>query len=176
MGHKRQRQGGRASGYQIKTTLGADEPEVEHTYRIQEDIDAVFKETITRALHKDELGEEVDKPTLDDENKTFRTRLVAAWTLTNGTLAVGIEDINGWRDIEDEGISKAKMKEFEDHHATKRNNFFAFILYSTFALAFVRLVGVSSRDVCFSSSWCAKVLQCLWYWFGRNLGKCCRRY
>ncbi|KAF9043755.1 chitin synthase [Hymenopellis radicata] len=140
-----------------KTTLGADEPEVEDTHRIQEDIDAAFKETVTRALHKDNSPDEVEKPTLDDENKTFRTRLVAAWMLTNGILAVGIENINGWLNIEDDAISKARIKEFEDHHATKRNNFFAFILYSTFALAFVRLIG------------------CLWYWFGRNLGKCCRR-
>ncbi|KAF9043751.1 putativechitin synthase [Hymenopellis radicata] len=140
-----------------KTTIGADEPEVEDMHRVQEDIDAAFKETVTRALHKDNSPDEVERPTLDDENKTFRTRLVAAWMLTNGILAVGIENINGWLYIGDDGISKAKYQEFKDSHATKTNNFFAFILYSTFALAFVRLVG------------------CLWYWFGRNLGKCCRR-
>ncbi|KAK0235318.1 glycosyltransferase family 2 protein [Armillaria nabsnona] len=140
-----------------RTTLGNDEPHVEDTTRIQEDIDAAFKETVTRALQKIKSAEGNEKPTLDDENRTFRTRLVAAWMLTNGILAVGIENINGWLNIDDENISKEMIKDFEEHHSEKRNNYFAFILYSTFLLSIVRLIG------------------CLWYWLGHNLCRCCRR-
>ena len=59
---------------------------VEDTMKVQEDIDAAFKETVTRAVTKVEVKEEVEKPTMDDQNKTFRTRLVAAWMLSNAGL------------------------------------------------------------------------------------------
>ncbi|KAK0473386.1 glycosyltransferase family 2 protein [Armillaria novae-zelandiae] len=140
-----------------RTTLGNDEPHVEDTTRIQEEVDAAFKETVTRALQKIKSTEGNEKPTLDDENRTFRTRLVAAWMLTNGILAVGIENINGWLNIDDENISKEMIKDFEEHHSAKRNTYFAFILYSTFLLSIVRLIG------------------CLWYWLEHNLYRCCRR-
>jgi chitin synthase len=50
---------------------------VEDTARVQEDLDAVFKETVTRAVTKLTVKEVAEKPTPDDQNKTFRTRLVA---------------------------------------------------------------------------------------------------
>ncbi|KAF5364984.1 hypothetical protein D9758_008079 [Tetrapyrgos nigripes] len=140
-----------------KTTLGNNEPTVVDTHRIQEDVDAAFKETVTRALTKVDTNDAPEKPTLDDENRTFRTRLVAMWMLTNGALVVGIENINGWLNIDDDNISKASIRAWEEAMTTKRNNYFAVILYSTFALAVIRLIG------------------CLFYWFRRNLFKCCRR-
>jgi len=112
------------------------------THRIQEDVDAAFKETVTRALTKIESNDAPEKPTLDDENRTFRTRLVAFWMLTNGALVVGIENINGWLNIDDDNISKSAIKAWEEEMTTKRNNYFAVILYSTFALAVIRLIGV----------------------------------
>lgn len=99
---------------------------------------------MTRALKKVKTKEVPEKPTLDDENKTFRTRLVAMWMLTNGALAVGISNINGWLDTDASDISKASIKDFDDHMSTKRNNYFAFLLYSTFALALIRFIGVSA--------------------------------
>ena len=68
---------------------------VEDTMKVQEDIDAAFKETVTRAVTKVEVKEEVEKPTMDDQNKTFRTRLVAFWMLSNATLAVAIQNLDG---------------------------------------------------------------------------------
>ena len=38
-----------------------------------------------------EVVEVHDNPTSDDENKTFRTRLVAFWILTNAALIISIE-------------------------------------------------------------------------------------
>ncbi|KAI6034169.1 glycosyltransferase family 2 protein [Pisolithus microcarpus 441] len=128
----------------------ADAPVVEDIHRIQEDVDAAFKETVTRAVTKLEVQEAVEKPTMDDQNKTFRTRLVAFWMLTNAGLAVTIENING---LETADNAVAEQNQLRD----KQNIYFAVILYSTFGLAAVRFVG------------------CLWYWFKRNFFRCCRR-
>ncbi|KAJ7068219.1 glycosyltransferase family 2 protein [Mycena amicta] len=122
---------------------------VEDTHNNQEGIDAAFKETVTRAITKTETKEAVEKPTMDDENKTFRTRLVAAWMLSNATLAIAIENLNGLESSDEE------VNEEELVH--KQNVYFSIILYSTFALALVRFIG------------------CLFYFVKRNLFRWCRR-
>ena len=77
-----------------------------------------------------ETKEVREKPTLDDQNKTFRTRLVAMWMLTNAGLAISIEYINGT------GTSSEKALQ------TRQSTYFSIILYSTFGLAAVRFIGV----------------------------------
>lgn len=122
-------------------TKDADSPVVEDTHRIQEDVDAAFKETVTRAVTKIDVKEVIEKPTMDDQNKTFRTRLVAFWMLTNAGLAVAIENINGLTSVQDAALDQAELQ-------TKQNTYFAVILYSTFVLAAVRFTGVSySRGI-----------------------------
>ncbi|KAI9452078.1 chitin synthase [Russula earlei] len=116
---------------------------VQDTERVQEDLDAVFKETVTRAVTKIEAKDVPEKPSMDDQNKTFRTRLVVFWMLTNAGLAVAIENING--------LPSSDPTQDEQLLRHKQNNYFAFILYSTFALSAVRFIG------------------CLWYFFKRNL-------
>jgi chitin synthase len=111
-------------------------PVVEDTHRIQEDVDAAFKETVTRAVTKVEVKEEIEKPTMDDENKTFRTRLVASWMLSNAGLAIAIENINGLTTVADAQLDENELR-------SKQNTYFAVILYSTFGLAAVRFTGVS---------------------------------
>ncbi|THV08600.1 glycosyltransferase family 2 protein [Dendrothele bispora CBS 962.96] len=128
---------------------GDSAPVVEDTTKPQEDVDAAFKETVTRAVTKIEVKEVVEKPTLDDQNKTFRTRLVALWMLSNATLAIAIENLNGLPS-DDANADQKSLR-------AKQQTYFAVILYSTFALSFVRFVG------------------CLWYWFKRNLFRWCRR-
>jgi chitin synthase len=109
---------------------------VEDTTKPQEDVDAAFKDTVTRALTKTETKEAREKPTLDDENKTFRTRLVALWMLSNASLAIAIENING---VE----TPATAAEDQLRLRRKQNTYFSIILYATFALAAVRFIGVS---------------------------------
>lgn len=117
---------------------------MEDTARVQEDLDAVFKETVTRAVTKINVEEAPEKPTMDDENKTFRTRLVAAWMLSNAALAVAIENINGLQDdTTTEGI-----EEENESLRSKQNIYFAVILYSTFGLSLVRFIGVCA--LCFA--------------------------
>lgn len=108
---------------------------VEDTTKLQEDVDAAFKETVTRAVTKVESKEEIEKPTMDDQNKTFRTRLVAAWMLSNAGLSVAIQNLNGTPS----GDSAADEKKLQ----SRQQFYFSVILYSTFALALVRFIGVS---------------------------------
>lgn len=122
---------------------------VQDTERVQEDLDAVFKETVTRAVTKIDVKEVPEKPSMDDQNKTFRTRLVVFWMLSNAGLAVAIENINGLKSS-NESVDEEDLRK-------KQNIYFAFILFSTFALSLVRFIG------------------CLWYFFKRNLFRCFRR-
>lgn len=120
----------------LKSKKGREEdgPVVEDTTKLQEDVDAAFKETVTRAVTKVEVKEENEKPTMDDSNKTFRTRLVGVWMLSNATLAVAIANLNGLSS----GDEAADAKKLQ----AKQQIYFAVILYSTFGLALVRFVGV----------------------------------
>jgi chitin synthase len=122
---------------------------VEDKTQAQADVDAAFKETVTRAITKIETKEVPEKPTLDDQNKTFRTRLVAIWMLSNATLAIAIENING--------LQSGSLTQEEQELAKKQSTYFSFILYSTFALSAIRFVG------------------CLFYFFKRNLFRFFRR-
>lgn len=115
----------------------ASAPVVEDMHKVQEDVDAAFKETVTRALTKISVKEVVEKPTPDDENKTFRTRLVAVWMLSNASLAVAIENLNGLPNVKDPIQDQVHLRD-------KQNLYFSVILYSTFALAAFRFTGVSS--------------------------------
>jgi len=101
---------------------------VEDIEKDQADIDASFQETVTRAVTKLSTKEEREKPTLDDQNKTFRTRFVAFWMLTNAALAVAIQVSNG--------LNTTAAQERK-----KENTYFTIILWSTFGLSFFRFAG-----------------------------------
>ncbi|KAF8583565.1 glycosyltransferase family 2 protein [Ramaria rubella] len=128
-----------------------DQPAVvEDLTKAQEDVDVAFKETVKRALTKIKSEETREKPTIDDENKTFRTRLVAFWMLSNGALALAIQNLAGIPDDDDLEANQTLL-------VSRQNKYFEVILWSTFALAGVRFIG------------------CLYYFFNRNLFRCCRR-
>ncbi|KAI0796852.1 chitin synthase [Abortiporus biennis] len=136
----------------VSSKKGKDEAAVvEDVARNKDDLDATFKETVTRALTKLEIKEVVEKPTMDDENRTFRTRLVAFWMITNAGLAVAVENLNGL------ASSDETEADIDAELHKKQNIYFQIILYSTFALSLVRFIG------------------CLYYFFKRNLFRCCRR-
>ncbi len=142
----------------VKSKKGKEEAVVEETTRKKEDLENHFKETVTRALTKLEVKEEIEKPTMDDQNRTFRTRLVAFWMFSNAGLSVAIDMLNGLPSNNEEEDQKELQK--------KQNIYFSIILYSTFALALVRFIGVSAfrtdfarhrahvllRSACFTSS------------------------
>lgn len=127
-----------------KKSEGSDQAVVEDTTRNQGDLDAQFKETVQRAVTKLVVKEVVEQPTLDDQNKTFRTRFVSVWMLTNAILAVAIQNINGLPNTTNPESDEAELR-------SKQNFYFAVILYSTFGLSLVRFIGVSVVN--FESSW-----------------------
>jgi len=122
---------------------------VQDTERMQEDLDAVFKETVNRAVTKLVVKDVPEKPSMDDQNRTFRTRLVVFWMLSNAALAIAIENING--------LPSSNETQDQDNLRHKQNTYFAFILLSTFGLSAVRFTG------------------CLFYFFKRNLFSCFRK-
>lgn len=123
---------------------------VEDVARIQQDVDDLFKETVQRALTPLKVVEVKEKPTQDDENKTFRTRFVAFWMLSNAALVVAIINLQGPPHMNN-------LEEDQEDLVLKQNKYFEVILWSTFGISAVRFVG------------------CLFYFFKRNLFRCCRR-
>ena len=123
--------------------LGNSERAVDDTTKIQEDVDAWFQETVLRVFEDIEVKVENVKPTQDDEDKTFRTRLVIMWMLTNGILALTIENINGWLNVDASNIEAGTIEAFELKQSNRRNTYFAIILYATLGLTVVRFLGVS---------------------------------
>lgn len=73
---------------------------------------------------------------LKDKNRTFRTRLVAVWMLSNAGLAVAIESLNG--------VSSGNATKDEQALQAKQHTYFSLILWTTFGLSFVRFMGVRS--------------------------------
>ena len=125
-----------------KKGKGSDQAVVEDGTMEQGDLDEQFKETVHRAITEVVVREVVEKPTLDDQNKMIRTRLVLVWMLSNAILAVVIRNIDGLRNENDPG---------EEALRSRQNIYFAIILYSMFGLSMVRFIGVSPSFVYASS-------------------------
>ena len=63
---------------------------IEEPDKPQADIDSQFEVTVKRALQEYHEPVVVEKKTLDDSYKSFRTKLVTAWIFSNGLLSVVI--------------------------------------------------------------------------------------
>lgn len=63
---------------------------IEEPDKPQADIDSQFEITVKRALSEYHPPVVVEKKTLEDSYKSFRTKLVTAWIFSNALLAVGI--------------------------------------------------------------------------------------
>ena len=63
---------------------------IEEPDKPQADIDSQFEITVRRALAEYHPPAIVEKKTLEDSYKSFRTKLVTAWIFSNALLAVGI--------------------------------------------------------------------------------------
>jgi chitin synthase len=83
-----------------QTTKGKDGSKtavVEEPDKPQADIDLQFEQTVKRALAPYVPPKEKNEKTLEDSYKSFRTRLVIIWIMSNALLAIGItsEDFTG---------------------------------------------------------------------------------
>lgn len=63
---------------------------IEEPDKPQADIDSQFEATVKRALEPYKEPKIIEKKTLEDSYKSFRTRLVTAWILSNTLLSVAI--------------------------------------------------------------------------------------
>ena len=95
----------------------------------QSDIDSQFESTVKRALTPHVAKKESTKKTLEDEYKSFRTRLLILWIFSNGLLTVGITSTN----LSEFGFSAGPT--------TRTQNFFRVLLLATALLSFIRFIG-----------------------------------
>ncbi|KAH9458754.1 hypothetical protein MJO28_010092 [Puccinia striiformis f. sp. tritici] len=92
---------------------------VEDIHRNQTDLDAQFQQTVLRAVQPFTTSEEIEKPTEDDSNKTFRTRFICIWLIMNVILTIAMLRLN----------------------SANRTKYFQAILWSTFGFAVVKFCG-----------------------------------
>ncbi|PLW31854.1 hypothetical protein PCANC_17200 [Puccinia coronata f. sp. avenae] len=102
-----------------KKTSHDDGQVVEEIRRNQHDLDAHFQQTVLRAVQPFTVTEEDERPTEDDQNKTFRTRFIAVWLLMNTILTIAMLRLS----------------------SANRTKYFQAILWSTFGFALVKFCG-----------------------------------
>ncbi|WWC71534.1 uncharacterized protein I206_105492 [Kwoniella pini CBS 10737] len=152
---------------------------VEEPQRNQDELDESFRSVVRRAVAPYKIDEKEEKPSMDDENRTFRTRLVGFWLLSNAGLAISIQTLNGL-DTTKQLVEKCVPDNYDPYNGNvtvpmngtciqdalkfntvelqnKQQFYFQALLWATFGLSMVRFLG------------------CLYYFFARQLGRCCRR-
>ncbi|KAE8442277.1 hypothetical protein EG329_003537 [Mollisiaceae sp. DMI_Dod_QoI] len=117
---------------------------IEEIDRPQEDIDSQFEATVKRALKPYVPEVEVEKKTLEDSYKSFRTKLLICWIFSNAALAVVITSDS----VDKFGFGNT------DTAAVRTQKFFTILLYATAVLSCVRFIG------------------CVWF-LGRSGIMCC---
>ncbi|WVF72834.1 hypothetical protein IAT40_007652 [Kwoniella sp. CBS 6097] len=158
---------------------GGDVAVVEEPQRNLDELDESFKSVVQRAVAPYKPEEAEEKPSMDDENRTFRTRLVGFWLLSNAALAISIQTLNGL-DTTKQLVAACIPDDFDrfsgnvtvpmngtciedalsfntEQLQDKQQFYFQALLWATFGLSMVRFLG------------------CLYYWVSRQMGRCCRR-
>ncbi|PWN43440.1 putative chitin synthase 1 [Ceraceosorus guamensis] len=134
-----------------KDKPGQESGTVEEIEQEQADIDNNFKAVVSRAVAPVVIEDKPEKPTMDDQNKTFRTRLVIFWLLCNGALLVAIMNVNG---VTSKNTTQEQVDAAQSH---KQGAYFNFVIWTTFGLSFFRFVGA------------------LYYWVMRQTGRWFRK-
>ncbi|RSH88762.1 Chitin synthase, class 2 [Saitozyma podzolica] len=152
---------------------------VEDMQRDMKELDESFQQTVKRAVTPFKPDTSPEVPTLDDSNRTFRTRLVSIWLLSNAALAISVQTLNGLDETKSlvqacipssynayngsiivpiNGTCIENAVNFDTTELRDKQQFyFQGLLWATFGLSMVRFAG------------------CLYYWIARQLGRFCRR-
>ena len=117
---------------------------------------------------RQKLGEDTQNAThKQDQNKTFRTRLVGVWLLSNAALAISIQTLNGFdrtsqlvqHCLDDTGYNlnngtivvpvngtciENALSQNSNDLQDKQQVYFKYLLWATFGLSAVRFIGVSN--------------------------------
>ncbi|ORX38479.1 chitin synthase-domain-containing protein [Kockovaella imperatae] len=141
----------------------------EDVQRAQEDLDESFFVVVKRAVSPSASPNVQDSgPSLDDQNRTFRTRLVGVWLLSNAGLAACIQFgvkrtsklvekcLETDTPVSAQCVHDALYAQSDSLQA-RQHIYFRYLLWATFGLCAVRFVG------------------CVWYWAIRQMSRCCRR-
>ncbi|KAK4699893.1 chitin synthase, partial [Phenoliferia sp. Uapishka_3] len=112
----------------LSSGKGGESGVIEEVQKSQADLELAFKETVRRTLEKTVVSEAPEKPSTEDENKSFRTRLVCIWIITNGALTVAIDNSNG-------------LHTTQQQENNKTNTYFRIILWITAGLSLIRFIG-----------------------------------
>lgn len=102
---------------------------IEEPDKPQADIDSQFEVTVKRALAPYVEPVVVEKKTLEDSYKSFRTKLVASWIFSNALLAVVITN----DDFDKFGLSGGA--------SSRTQEFFRALLWATAGLSVIRFLG-----------------------------------
>lgn len=160
---------------------------VEDVQRNQEELDESFQIVVRRAVAPFKEDTTPEKPSMDvsgpwlllrvkirdgaiahlqDQNRTFRTRLVGVWLLSNAALAISIQTLNGLDKtpelvescLKDTGFNanngsiivpingtciEGALSQNADNLQDKQQEYFKYLLWATFGLSAVRFIGVS---------------------------------
>lgn len=116
---------------------------IEEIDKPQADIDSAFEVTVKRALTPFKPVVEVEKKTLDDSYKSFRTNLIIAWIFANGLLSLAIysTSFDKFTSASDSTSTTDGMTQQEARTA----NYFRMLLWVTSGLSFIRFVGCVSN-------------------------------
>lgn len=102
---------------------------IEEPDKPQADIDSQFEVTVKRALKPYVPPKDIEKKTLEDSYKSFRTRLVTAWIFSNALLAVVITS------------DSFDQFGFGGSAQSRTQRFFQVLLWATSVLSLVRFIG-----------------------------------
>lgn len=110
-------------------TKEKDADVIEEIERDQDDIDNRFKKTVYRALAPVEEEVTTETKDLEDSYKSFRTRLVISWIISNMVLVIFVTS----DDFATLGVPEAST--------SRTPQYFRFLLYATAVLSLVRFLG-----------------------------------
>ena len=102
---------------------------IEEPDKPQADIDEQFEMTVKRALKPYVEPKIVEKKTLEDSYKSFRTKLVTAWIFSNALLAIVITSDN----FDKFGLPSGA--------SARTARFFQVLLWATSFLSLIRFIG-----------------------------------
>ncbi|KAL1961422.1 hypothetical protein VTO42DRAFT_150 [Malbranchea cinnamomea] len=102
---------------------------IEEIDKPQADIDSQFEATVKRALTPWVEPKVVEKKTLEDSYKSFRTRLVSSWIFSNALLVLCITS------------ESADKFGFTSEATTRTTHFFQALLWTTAGVSLFRFIG-----------------------------------
>jgi len=114
---------------------------IEEIDKPQADIDSAFEITVKRALTPFKPEIEVEKKSLEDSYKSFRTRLITLWIFTNGLLVVIIYSNSFDKFTRANNAATPANEQGMSQQQARTARYFQLLLWVTSALSFVRFVG-----------------------------------